>query len=173
MEKQIGSLRNETKKIKSVISHIQCRNLSKNYLNCFNKYINKQDWDVINNKPEKRAEIYTERIKENFKEHLNNEKFQLLLKIINNSCNSLISGNSSAHSMEIKFYKEQLGILKDKKNINILKNTKIICFLIGIGIEIDSKIFDDALVFLTSEKFDDSLNINNWRINDVVSYLIE
>ena len=173
LQNQVKALKNETKDIKAVISHIQCRNLSKNFLQCFNKYLDEQDWAIIKKEPEKRAEIYTEKIQENCKNYLNNEKFKFILKLVCHSANSLTKGNSSAHSLEITYYNEQLGLLKDKKNINILENTKVLCFLIGIKIDIDSDLFDEAFDFLTSEKFDDSLNINSWRINDAIEYLLE
>ena len=173
LQNQVKALKNETKDIKAVISHIQCRNLSKNFLQCFNKYLDEQDWAIIKKEPEKRAEIYTEKIQENCKNYLNNEKFKLILELVCHSANSLTKGNSSAHVLEITYYNEQLGLLKDKKNINILENTKVLCFLIGIKIDIDSDLFDEAFDFLTSEKFDDSLNINSWRINDAIEYLLE
>lgn len=167
LEKDIKSLKKDNEKIKSTINHIQLRELSKNYLSCFSVYLTDEDKNLIKKDPSKREKIFEQKLLKNKPKIIDENIFNLILKITVKAARSLSKGNSSAHSLEIQFYREKIENYKRKLKIDILDNTKIFRFLLGIGVE--DELLEKAFGFLTNrEKFDDQLSSMSWRIDPIV-----
>jgi len=160
IENDVLKLKNQNYEIKSVLSDIQCRSQCKNLLKCFKPYLKDDDIARIQDNQEQKGDIISERIKKDFSNKCDINKINLMTNIIKKAADLYNRGNNYAHSLSIQYYKESIEKYKKEKNIRILDNVKIFCFLIGIKME--KSLFDETYAFL-EKYFDSDLGAKSWK----------
>lgn len=172
-EEELANMKNDFDKkindLKDVVSNIQVRNLSKNFLFNFYPYLTEDDMFNIYIDPKLKGKIIADRLKKKFFKYTSNNKFKLILKLIDMSSKSLNKGNFLAHSIEYDYYKEKIEEFKKRRNIGVMNHTNIFCFLVGINV--DAASFDEAYDFLI-EKFKFSLR-NKFFNKGIIEQIIE
>ena len=167
---ELNTLKDDIKKIKSILGGIQVRDLAKNFLNRYSIHLTDEDKKKISTKEKKRWALIAERgiehLKVFYKDYVETDGFKSLIKIIESSLRIINEGNSFAHSFncelfleEIEEYKKQ-KILIDNDGKNLTKHDYIKnCyeFLVNYCEKDMSKVFERGI----SEKtfFDKHSNI--------------
>ena len=167
---ELNTLKDDIKKIKSILGGIQVRDLAKNFLNRYSIHLTDEDKKKISTKEKKRWALIAERgiehLKVFYKDYVETDGFKSLIKIIESSLRIINEGNSFAHSFncelfleEIEEYKKQ-KILIDNDGKNLTKHDYIKnCyeFLVNYCEKDMSKVFEKGI----SEKtfFDKHSNI--------------
>lgn len=165
--KKIINLEGAVNEIKNVLGQIQTRDLSKNFIGWFNRYLTKDDIDLIQNYKNKKYkkiyskqyEIISKRLKENFHLFKETEKFKIVDNLLEKVCDSLDDGNTYAHSLIIDNYLKNIDEYLKEKNIFSISCPQIFCFLLGIGLNNN---FDETYSFL-STFFDKNLDLKTWK----------
>ena len=167
---ELNTLKDDIKKIKSILGGIQVRDLAKNFLNRYSIHLTDEDKKKISTKEKKRWALIAERgiehLKVFYKDYVETDGFKSLIKIIESSLRIINEGNSFAYSFncelfleEIEEYKKQ-KILIDNDGKNLTKHDYIKnCyeFLVNYCEKDMSKVFEKGI----SEKtfFDKHSNI--------------
>ena len=167
---ELNTLKDDIKKIKSILGGIQVRDLAKNFLNRYSIHLTDEDKKKISTKEKKRWALIAERgiehLKVFYKDYVETDGFKSLIKIIESSLRIINEGNSFAHSFncelfleEIEEYKKQ-KILIDNDGKNLTKHDYIkncYDFLVNYCEKDMSKVFERGI----SEKtfFDKHSNI--------------
>ena len=167
---ELNTLKDDIKKIKSILGGIQVRDFAKNFLNRYSIHLTDEDKKKISTKEKKRWALIAERgiehLKVFYKDYVETDGFKSLIKIIESSLRIINEGNSFAHSFncelfleEIEEYKKQ-KILIDNDGKNLTKHDYIKnCyeFLVNYCEKDMSKVFEKGI----SEKtfFDKHSNI--------------
>ena len=160
IENDVKILKNQNYEIKAVLSDIQFRKQSKNFLKIFKSYLTNDDIAIIKDNLDKRGTVISERIKKEFSKKCDNKKLNLMQNLIIKAADLLNRGNNSAHSLSISYYKEKIEVYKKEKNIRFLDDIKIFCFLVGIKLE--KPLFDETYAFLV-KYFQSDLEGKSWR----------
>ena len=140
------NMESKLREIKEILCTIQIRDLSKNFLKSFDKYLTWSDFLNILNDYSKKGEIIINRIKKKFPAFANSKKMDIIKNLILSSFNSLEEGNRFAHSIIMDNFEEDIEDYKKNNNLKSLNSPEIIIFLFGLGIE--ENYFDDCLKFL-------------------------
>ena len=167
---ELNTLKDDIKKIKSILGGIQVRDFAKNFLNRYSIHLTDEDKKKISTKEKKRWALIAERgiehLKVFYKDYVETDGFKSLIKIIESSLRIINEGNSFAHSFncelfleEIEEYKKQ-KILIDNDGKNLTKHDYIkncYDFLVNYCEKDMSKVFEKGI----SEKtfFDKHSNI--------------
>ena len=168
IENDIKTLKYQNSEIKSIINDIQCRTQSKHFLNSFKSYLNDKDIENIKSNKKERGNIISERIGKVFGNNKDcGKKVKLLQNIIIEAAKLLDRGNTFAHSLFVGYYKDKIEYYKAKKNIRLLPDVKIFCFLASLNIK--EELFDEAFSFL-KVYFNSNLDAKNWRKGFIDEY---
>jgi len=134
--------------MKYIISRIQFRDLSKNFLKCFNPYLLDDDFQKIKDNKQLRGEIISNRLKTLFP-NADKKKMKVVQDLIKCSSDLINEGNYLAHSITIEEYEDEIENYKHEKNIEQIKSPVIFCFVyfLGISQKFDES-FDDSYLFL-------------------------
>ena len=140
-------LRDEYQNIKEILSNIQYRDLSKNFLKCFGEFLTDEDWTEIGKNKKKRGEIIADRIQKSYP-NVDKKKMLMVRKLIENSSDLILNGNDLAHSLTLDKYEieNEIQSYKEKKNLKKLNSPVAFCFLLNLGIS-DNEL-DEAYSFL-------------------------
>ena len=150
LKESIEELEVNYQEIKDTLGSIQCRDLSKNFLRAFGRYLTETDFKKIWNDKRKRGKIITNRIAALYP-NADKKKMELIKNLIKKSSDLILDGNYFAHELEYEQYEEEFQAYKREKKPKKLTSPFAFCFLINLGISDD--LFDDSYSFL--EKFFD------------------
>ena len=148
LEERIEALEKDCDDMKYIISRIQFRDLSKNFLKCFNPYLLDDDFQKIKDNKQLRGEIISNRLKTLFP-NADKKKMKVVQDLIKCSSDLINEGNYLAHSITIEEYEDEIENYKHEKNIEQIKSPVIFCFVyfLGISQKFDES-FDDSYLFL-------------------------
>ena len=167
---ELNTLKDDIKKVKSILGGIQVRDLAKNFLNRYSIHLTDEDKKKISTKEKKRWALIAERgiehLKVFYKDYVETDGFKSLIKIIESSLRIINEGNSFAHSFNCELFLEEIEekkkqkILIDNDGKNLTKHDYIKnCyeFLVNYCEKDMSKVFEKGI----SEKtfFDKHSNI--------------
>ena len=148
LEERIEALEKDCDDMKYIISRIQFRDLSKNFLKCFNPYLLDDDFKKIKDNKQLRGEIISNRSKKLFP-NADKKKMKVVQDLIKCSSDLINEGNYLAHSITIEEYEKEIDNYKNEKNIEQIKSPVIFCFVyfLGISQKFDES-FDNSYLFL-------------------------
>ena len=139
LEERIGFLEEDCEDMKDTLSKIKFRDLSKNFLKCFNQYLLKEDLEAIKKKKHLRGEIISNRIGKLFP-NADKKKMKVIKNLVKRSSDLIYEGNYLSHSITISEYESEIEYYKQEKKLEQIKSPVIFCFVYFLGI---SKKFDD------------------------------
>lgn len=116
LNEKIDNLNLVNDEIKQILGSIQTRDIAKNFLRCFKRYLSPDDKKEIEKDYFAKGSIISNRIKNKFSKHTGKRKMDVILNLITNSFDSLNNGNNNAHSILLDIYEEDI-----QKNIKQLK----------------------------------------------------
>ena len=148
LEERIEALEKDCDDMKYIISRIQFRDLSKNFLKCFNPYLLDDDFKKIKDNKQLRGEVISNRLKKLFP-NADKKKMKVVQDLIKRSSDLINEGNYLAHSITIEEYEDEIENYKNEKNIEQIKSPVIFCFVyfLGISQKFDES-FDNSYLFL-------------------------
>ena len=122
MEIKMDNLENCYLEIKEVLGDIQMRDMAKNLLKCFKRYLTDEDKDKIKSDKDSKGLIISERIKKIFikNKYKNENRLAIIQNVIINACDLLNRGNDMAHSLTIENYQDEIINYKEKNNLKSL-----------------------------------------------------
>lgn len=139
LEERVGYLEEAYKDMKGLMNKIQFQDLSKNFLKCFNKYLEKEDLELIKEKKHLRGEIISNRLGKLFP-NADKKKMDVIKNLVKSSSDLINEGNYLSHSIIISEYDKEIKYYKQEKNLEQIKSPIIFCFVKFLGI---SQKFDD------------------------------
>jgi hypothetical protein len=139
--------------MKNIIKNIQYRDISKNFLRPFKKFLDDDDWKLIRINRQKRGEIIASKIQKAYP-NADNLKMSIVLDLIKSADNLIRKGNYFSHSRTLDVYEDEMINYKEKKKIKTLNSPVAFCFLLNLGIS--QSLFDKAYSFL-NQYFDNDL----------------
>ena len=148
LEQRIENLENDCDELKYIISKIQFRDLSKNFLRCFNSYLLDEDFDKIKANKQLRGEIISNRINKLFP-NADKERMKIIQDLLRYSSDLINKGNYLAHSITIEEYENEIKNYKEEKKIKQIQSPVIFCFVYFLEIsEQYDESFDNSYSFL-------------------------
>jgi hypothetical protein len=156
MEIRIEKLENKNEEIKDILGNIQIRDLGKNFLKTFNKYLTPEDFTLIEKDYSQKGQVIANRIKTKFHKFCGSQKMNIIINLILTAFHCLNEGNYFAHSIITENFEDDIEEYKNKKKVKSLNCPGIIIYLFGLGIE--EKYFDNSLKFLMTF-FNEKLNL--------------
>lgn len=148
LEQRIENLENDCDELKYIISKIQFRDLSKNFLRCFNSYLLDEDFDKIKANKQSRGEIISNRINKLFP-NADKERMKIIQDLLRYSSDLINKGNYLAHSITIEEYENEIKNYKEEKKIKQIQSPVIFCFVYFLEIsEQYDESFDNSYSFL-------------------------
>ena len=147
LEERVGFLEEDCENLKDTINKIKFRDLSKNFLKCFNDYLSEEDLKLIKVNKDLRGEIISNRI-EILYPNADKAKMKVIKNLVKSSSDLINEGNYLAHSITISEYENEIECYKQEKKLEQVKSPVIFCFVYFLGI---SKKFDD--LFENSYRF--------------------
>ena len=167
LEERVGFLEEDCEEMKETISKIQFRDLSKNFLKCFNRYLTNEELELIKKKKHLRGDIISNKIGQLYP-NADKKKMAVIQNLVKSSSDLIKEGNYLAHSITINQYDNEIEYYKKKKNLEKVKSPVIFCFVyfLGISQEFDD-LFENSYAFLRlffnrnlkSSKYEDLLDI--------------
>jgi hypothetical protein len=167
LEERVGFLEEDCEEMKETISKIQFRDLSKNFLKCFNRYLTNEELELIKKKKHLRGDIISNKIGQLYP-NADKKKMVVIQNLVKSSSDLIQEGNYLAHSITINQYDNEIEYYKKKKNLEKVKSPVIFCFVyfLGISQEFDD-LFENSYAFLRlffnrnlkSSKYEDLLDI--------------
>lgn len=145
LKSRISDLEEECEETKEILGNIQCRKFSKNFLNCFDRYLTSDDEDRIKKNKKLKGVIISERIGKKFSGAEKN-KLAVIQKLITSSSDLLNEANFFAHYLIIDNYEEEIKAYKNKKNLDKIDFPMTFCYLISLNIP--QEYFEDSFAFL-------------------------
>ena len=140
---ELNTLKDDIKKVKSILGGIQVRDLAKNFLNRYSIHLTDEDKKKISTKEKKRWALIAERgiehLKVFYKDYVETDGFKSLIKIIESSLRIINEGNSFAHSFNCELFLEEIEEYKKQKILidNDGKNLTKLYFLSKLNITDD------------------------------------
>ena len=125
--------------MKDIISKIQFRDLSKNFLKCFNDYLTDEELKLIKKSKDLRGQIISNRI-EKLYPNADKSKMEVIKNLVKSSSDLICEGNYLAHSITISEYENEIDYYKKEKKLEQIQSPVIFCFVYFLGI---SQKFDD------------------------------
>ena len=156
MKIRIEKLENKNEEVTDILGTIHIRDLGKNFLRTFNKYLTFEDFQLIKKDYSKKGQIIAKRIKKTFAIYSKSQKMDIIINLILTAFNSLNEGNHFAHSILADNFEDDIEEYKNKKKMKSINSPEIIIFLLGLGIE--ENYFDNSLQFLMTF-FNENLNL--------------
>ena len=148
LEQRIENLENDCDELKYIISKIQFRDLSKNFLRCFNSYLLDEDFDKIKANKQLRGEIISNRINKLFP-NADKERMKIIQDLLKYSSDLINKGNYLTHSITIEEYENEIKNYKEEKKIKQIQSPVIFCFVYFLEIsEQYDESFDNSYSFL-------------------------
>ena len=148
LEQRIENLENDCDELKYIISKIQFRDLSKNFLRCFNSYLLDEDFDKIKANKQLRGEIISNRINKLFP-NADKERMKIIQDLLRYSSDLINKRNYLAHSITIEEYENEIKNYKEEKKIKQIQSPVIFCFVYFLEIsEQYDESFDNSYSFL-------------------------
>ena len=139
LEERVGILEEDCEDMKDIISKIQFRDLSKNFLKCFNDYLTDEELKLIKKSKDLRGQIISNRI-EKLYPNADKSKMEVIKNLVKSSSDLICEGNYLAHSITISEYENEIDYYKKEKKLNQIQSPVIFCFVYFLGI---SQKFDD------------------------------
>ena len=139
LKERVGFLEEDCEDMKYIISKIQFRDLSKNFLKCFNAYLTDEDLKLIKKSKDLRGQIISNRI-EKLYPNADKSKMEVITKLVKSSSDLICEGNYLAHSITISEYENEIDYYKKEKKLEQIQSPVIFCFVYFLGI---SQKFDD------------------------------
>ena len=148
LEEKFESLENDCDDMRYIISKIQFRDYSKNFLRSFNSYLLDDDFAKIKKNKELRGEIIANRINQLFP-NADKKKMKIIQDLVKYSSDLIYEGNYLAHSITIDEYDYGMENYKEEKNIEQIESPVKFCFVyfLGISDKFDES-FDNSYLFL-------------------------
>jgi hypothetical protein len=153
LKEDVEILKEDSENMKNIIKNIQYREISKNFLRPFKKFLDDDDWKLIRINRQKRGEIIASKIQKAYP-NADNLKMSIVLDLIKSADNLIRKGNYFAHSRTLDVYEDEMINYKEKKKIKTLNSPVAFCFLLNLGIS--QSLFDKAYSFL-NQYFDNDL----------------
>ena len=139
LKERLGFLEEDCEDMKDIISKIQFRDLSKNFLKCFNDYLTDEELKLIKKSKDLRGQIISNRI-EKLYPNADKSKMEVIKKLVKSSSDLICEGNYLAHSITISEYENEIDYYKKEKKLEQIQSPVIFCFVYFLGI---SQKFDD------------------------------
>ena len=114
LEERVGFLEEDCEEMKDIISKIQFRDLSKNFLKCFNRYLTNEELELIKKKKHLRGDIISNRIGQLYP-NADKKKMAVIQNLVKSSSDLIKEGNYLAHSITINQYDNEIEYYKKKK----------------------------------------------------------
>ena len=140
LEERVGFLEEDCEDMKDMISKIQFRDLSKNFLKCFDVYLTKEQLKLIKKNKNLRGEIISNRIGCLYP-NADKKKMEVIQSLVKRSSDLICEGNYLAHSITISKYENEIDYYKKEKKLEQIQSPVIFCFVYFLGI---SQKFDDT-----------------------------
>ena len=115
MKIKIEKLEYQNEEVKDILGSIQIRDLGKNFLRTFNKYLTSEDFRLINDDYFQKGQIIANRVKKTFHKFSTSKKMDVIINLILTAFDSLNEGNHYAHSIIVDNFKEDIEEYKKKK----------------------------------------------------------
>ena len=116
MKIKIEKLEYQNEEVKDILGSIQIRDLGKNFLRTFNKYLTSEDFRLINDDYFQKGQIIANRVKKTFHKFSTSKKMDVIINLILTAFDSLNEGNHYAHSIIVDNFKEDIEEYKKKKS---------------------------------------------------------
>ena len=139
LKERLGFLEEDCEDMKDIISKIQFRDLSKNFLKCFNDYLTDEELKLIKKSKDLRGQIISNRI-EKLYPNADKSKMEVIKKLVKSSSDLICESNYSLHSITISEYENEIDYYKKEKKLEQIQSPVIFCFVYFLGI---SQKFDD------------------------------
>ena len=139
LKERVGFLEEDFEDMKDIISKIQFRDLSKNFLKCFNDYLTDEELKLIKKSKDLRGQIISNRI-EKLYPNADKSKMEVIKKLVKSSSDLICESNYSVHSITISEYENEIDYYKKEKKLEQIQSPVIFCFVYFLGI---SQKFDD------------------------------
>jgi hypothetical protein len=139
LKERVGFLEEDCEDMKDIISKIQFRDLSKNFLKCFNDYLTDEELKLIKKSKDLRGQIISNRI-EKLYPNADKSKMEVIKKLVKSSSDLICESNYSVHSITISEYENEIDYYKKEKKLEQIQSPVIFCFVYFLGI---SQKFDD------------------------------
>ena len=169
---EVNQLKSQNKEIINILGKIQCREQGKAFLNNFYYYLTDKEKSDIKHYKSQQYDYYKEKAKiikdaldKKFSSFKENEKYKLVINLIDVVAESLTKGNDNAHSLVVDLYQNDIDTYNKEKKMFSVEVPQIFCFLKGINFEYN---FHEAFLFL-KEYFDKGLDSKNWREPDFMT----
>ena len=169
---EVNQLKSQNKEIINILGKIQCREQGKAFLNNFYYYLTDKEKSDIKYYKSQQYDYYKEKAKiikaaldKKFSSFIENEKYKLVINLIDVVAKSLTKGNNNAHSLVVDLYQNDIDTYNKEKKMFSVEVPQIFCFLKGINFEYN---FHEAFLFL-KEYFDKGLDSKNWREPDFMT----
>ena len=131
--------------LKEVLGEIQCRDLSRNFLENFHSYLTNSDKRDIKQGKITRGKAISNRIREKFS-GVNQKKLSVVQHLLETSSDLIEEGNYFAHELFMENFDKIMEDYKAKNNLDEIESPEIFCFLTNFGLTGD--LFDDSFSFL-------------------------
>ena len=120
LEERVGFLEEDCENLKDTINKIKFRDLSKNFLKCFNQYLTNEDLEFIKDNKDLRGEIISNRIGILYPND-DKEKMKVIKNWVKSSSDLINEGNCLSHSITISEYENKIEYYKQEKNLEQVK----------------------------------------------------
>ena len=163
-ELKIEKLEKKLDDFQNILVTIQFRDLAKNFLRFFKRYLTNNDWEKIENEESDMYDLILERFIEKYKKCKNQKAFNLIKNLIIKSADLLDTGNGYAHSIDIEDYKNEINYYKNNEIKNILSP---LIFIFCVRLEIDE--INESYILL-KDYFRDDMLIKRYKITSFENY---
>ena len=153
LKEDVEILKEDSENMKNIIKNIQYRDISKNFLRPFKKFLDDDDWKLIRINRQRRGEIIASKIQKAYP-NADKLKMSIVLDLIKSADNLIRKGNYFAHSRTLDLYEDEIINYKEKKQVKTLNSPVAFCFLLNLGISQSQ--FEEAYSFL-DQYFDNDL----------------
>jgi len=114
LKNDVNQLKIDIKNLKLMVGKVQIRDMAKNFLNNFQTYLTKKDWDIIKMDKRKKWDLIVQRVEDTYLEYKINPKFPAFIEVFKKSKKVIENENNIALNLNIDlFEKEILEISKE------------------------------------------------------------
>ena len=149
LKERVEFLEGECDDLKEMLSKIQFRGLSKNFLRCFHTYLEEDDWKIIERNKKLKGEVISKKIAKLYP-NADKKKLQIIQNLVKKASNLLNKGNSLAHSVTLSRYQKEIIDYKEKNKLDKIASPALFCFVVSLEISQGfDEPFENSLSFLS------------------------
>ena len=149
LKERVEFLEGECDDLKEMLSKIQFRGLSKNFLRCFHTYLEEDDWKIIERNKKLKGEVISKKIAKLYP-NADKKKLQIIQNLVKKASNLLNKGNSLAHSVTLSRYQKEIKDYKEKNKLDKITSPALFCYVVSLEISQGfDEPFENSLSFLS------------------------